>query len=330
MQVLPAVVDDLKTVQPGVADDALLLAASWEERCLGLRERLGSYSCRCVLFSVYDGSSRLRDKHIELLVPVLSSVGHLEWLPALHANPLGNVRSTISTIRRLVGCRTPRISLDVSSYTRKHLLQLLQGLDHAGMLGSCHMFYTEPKDYHTQDDEPLAKGISAIEAIPTFGGSNRPSRESLLILFLGYEGRRTLALWEHVEPHVTLAVIPDPPYREEWRGRTEAQNRYLLSCLPKENIYRTHSLIPYSTEALLMDLACGEKYNSEKYNYRIAPFGTRAQILGIYRFWRRHAGLATIVYARPVRYREEQCTLAAGRTWLLDTTEDWPDQLEPI
>src|SRR5262249_922813 len=147
--------------------------------------------------------------------------------------------------------RAPRISLEISTFTRKHLLLLLSGLDHAGLLRNCQIVYTEPQDYQTHEDEAAATGISAIETIPTFPGSNRPSKNLLLVMFLGYEGRRTLALWEHLEPHSTVAVIADPPYRPEWCGRTELQNRYLLSCIPPTNILHSHSLYPNESEVLL-------------------------------------------------------------------------------
>jgi len=320
----PTEIAEVSPVEVGAPDDALILAASWEERCLGLGEKLRRYRCQTVILTVYDGKSKLRERHIEVLRPVLRSVGHLEELPALHSNPLPNVRATIRLLRTIAGVRCPRLTIDVSTFTRKHLLQLLHGLDYVGMLKACQLIYTEPQDYHTEDDEPVAKGISAIEAIATFAGSNRPSRQTLLVVFLGYEGRRTLSLWENLEPNATVAVIPEPPYHDEWRGRTEMQNRYLLSCLPKENVYRSHSLRPADTDRLLTELLQSGRYPLDRFNYRIAPLGTRAQLLGVYRFWRCHPELATMVYARPVRYREEQSGFPAARTWVLDRPSEWP------
>lgn len=221
--------------------------------------------------------------------------------------------------------RQPRISIDISTFTRKHLLQLLQGLDLAGMLNTCQFFHTEPTDYHTYDDEPIAQGISSIKAIETFAGHNNPSCDSVLVLFLGYEGRRAQALWEYLEPNITFAVVPHPPYKTEWQHRTETQNRYLLSCLDKERVLTSHSLKPPDTERLLSNLIYSEQYSATRYNYLIAPFGTKAQVLGVYRFWRRHLGLATVMYASPVRYKEEQATYPFGRTWLLDSSIWWGD-----
>jgi hypothetical protein len=311
------------TIEPDTPDDALILAASWEERCLGVASRLRGYSCKTVILTVYDGPSKLRTDHIKQLTELLKPVGNIQRIETLHANPLANVRQTVALLENLADKKPPRITIDISTFTRKHLLQMLQGLDLAGMLQSFRIYYTESADYHTQDDEPISQGISSVRAIETFTGHNTPSHDSLLVLFLGYEGRRALALWEHLEPNETLVVIPDPPLRNEWKGRTENQNKYLLSCLPPEHVFSSDSLDPQDTEQLLNKLIGDPAYSTDKYDYTVSPLGTKPQVVGVYRFWRRRRGLFTIMYASPVRYREERATFPAGPTWLIDSEEDW-------
>ena len=179
---------------------------------------------------------------------LLPTAGKLREIPAKHENPLENVRSVIEHVRKLSQNGVARLTIDISSFTRKHFLQLLLGLDLSGMLESCQYLYTEPKDYHTQVDDPISSGITSVRAIDAFAGRLHSSRDTVLILFLGYEGARARALWEHLEPHVTYAVIPDPPMQPSWKGRTEAQNRYILSCLPSENVLKSSALQPADTE----------------------------------------------------------------------------------
>lgn len=323
MSYLPIEVRELKTVDANARDHVFILAASWEERCLGSARKLGKYECDAVILITYDSPSQLREKHINELIERLSPVGTFHRLIANRSEPLGSVCETVNLVREKVGEQLPRISVDISTFTRQHLLQLLQGLDLAGLLSNCQFFYTEPLDYHTRDDEPITQGITSVKAVETFTGQNKPSCDSVLILFLGYEGRRAQALWEHLEPNITFAVIPDPPFKPEWHDRTETQNRYLLSCIDSSRVLRSHSLNPAETERLLSELIISEDFGGTKYNYRIAPLGTKSQVLGVYRFWRRCRGLSTVMYAAPVRYREEQATFPAGRTWLLDNSADW-------
>jgi hypothetical protein len=313
----------ISTLDSGIPDDVLILAASWEERCLGAARRLKDYSCKKVIMSVYDGPSQLREKHIVELTYLLTPLGQLIKLPALHNNPLPNTRATIDEIKRVSGGRAPRITIDMTTFTRKHLLQLLQGLDMAGLLGNSRFLHTEPVDYDTHDNEAMAEGISEVKAIEAFSGWNTPSRDSILLIFLGYEGRRALALWEHLEPNITIAIVPDPPYRQEWKGRTEDQNRFLLSCLAKERVVFSDALDPAATTELLEKLIFDGDCHHSLFNYQVAPLGTKAQTLGLYRFWRRHPAMVTVMYASPTRYRQERATYPPGRTWCLDRSLNW-------
>ena len=317
-------ISQVATVKNSEPDDLLILAASWEQRCLGLPKKMANYQCSHILMTIYDGKSKKREENIRKLRKILPKIGRLSELEAKHTNPIENVRQTIEFIRKLKLKRTPRITLDASSFTRKHLLQLFQGLDLAGLLGDSHIYHTEPQDFHTQDNDAMAEGISSIKAIETFGGEIRPSRDSLLILFLGYEGRRALAFLENLEPNRTIAVVADPPYRKEWRGRSEAQNRYLLSCLPKNSIFRSDSLLPKSTEELLKRISKDAGFSPTKYNYFVGPMGTKAQVVGLYRYWRQNRGALTVIYASPVRYKEERADYPPGRTWLIERTQEWP------
>jgi len=221
------------------------------------------------------------------------------------------------------GINNPQISIDISTYTRKHLLQLLQGLDIVGYLSNCKLFYTEPEDYFTQDNEPYTKGITSIKVIETYEGQNSPSKDKILLLFLGYEGNRATAIWEHLNPNITIAVIPNPPYKDSWKNRTELQNRFLLTSIDKEFIYFSHSLDPSSTEKLLNTIIFSERFNNSKYNFFIAPLGTKPQAIGLYRFIRKNKGLLSLVYASPTLYKEERAKFEAGRTWLIDNSSYW-------
>jgi hypothetical protein len=322
MQEFPKQVTDVgATLQ--LPDDVLIVAASWEERCVGLLRRLGSYSSTIGVLVVYDGHSERRLRFIREADTLLAGRCEIRHLDTLHSDPIPSVRELVSLIRTRITSPEPQIAVDITTFTRKHLLQLLQGLDLAGLLPNTRFYYTSPQDYETQDDEPIAQGISGVGVIRTFAGRNRPSHDSLLVLFLGYEGRRALSLWEHLDPNVTLAVIPDPPYRLEWAGRTEALNKYLLSSLPKEHQLRCPALLPKGTYELMECLWRSERFGTERFDYLVAPFGPKPQLLGMYRFWRHHRGEFSVVYAAPLRYREEKAVYPPGPSWLVDTAGYW-------
>jgi hypothetical protein len=270
----------------------------------------------------YDGTNPRREQNIKLLRPILSDIGNLRVIPALHSDPAENVRTTVRMLGESVVAANARLTIDVSTYTRKHLIQLLWGLDAAGMLRNARLLYSQPADYHTADNEPTTKGVGHIGTIDGFGGPNWPSRDTLLVLFLGYEGRRAQAMWEYLAPNQTVVVVPDPPYKPEWRGRTEEQNRYLLSMIPSNRVLRCSSSDPSETEQLLQRLETSRDWRITEYNYRVAPMGTKAQLIGVYRFWRARQGDLSVVYASPGMYRDRP-EFPCSDILLLDDTSMW-------
>ena len=62
MSQLPLKISSVPTVIPDREDHALILAASWEERCLGVASMLQTYRCQEVLMTVYDGKSEKTSK----------------------------------------------------------------------------------------------------------------------------------------------------------------------------------------------------------------------------------------------------------------------------
>ena len=85
-----------------------------------------------------------------------------------------------------------RVTLDISTFTKRHLLLLLHALDHAGLWESLRILYTEPRDYVVDMYLPMSMGIRDVAPIPGFTNLNPPDQPVLLIIMLGYEGDRAM------------------------------------------------------------------------------------------------------------------------------------------
>ncbi len=110
------------------------------------------------------------------------------------------------------------VVLDISVFTKRHLLMMLRWLDDEGFWDRLCIVYSEPEDYDVSEFIPLSFGLSSLRQIPGFSACPDLSRPVHLVLFLGYEGDRALAVFEHVQPMQTTLVIPYPPYRPSWAG----------------------------------------------------------------------------------------------------------------
>ncbi len=67
----------------------------------------------------------------------------------------------------------------------------------------------------------------------------------------------------------------------------------------------------------------GDQYSATKYNYLVAPMGTKAQTVGIYRAWRHRRNSFTVMYASPTEYRKKAPSSPPGRTWVIERTDRW-------
>jgi hypothetical protein len=313
----------LRGVVPDEPDDALLLAASFEPRCRGVARALTGYRCKRVLMTVYEPPSARCEDNAAWLGARLPAAGQVVRVPARRDDPAANVAATIELILGCVSGRRPRLTMDVTCFTKRHLLELLHGLDEAGLLQLTQFLHSEPLDFPVHDEEPISEGVRSVQPLEKFGSLAAPAGATVLALFLGYEGRRAMAVWDELEPEITFAVIPDPPYRPEWAQRTEAQNRELLALLPPDQVLRSHSLHPADTERLLKELLDGGRFPPDRFRCVIAPAGTKAQTLGVYRFWRRHRGRCAIVYAAARAYKADQTLFPPGRTWIIDRSDTW-------
>jgi hypothetical protein len=205
----------------------------------------------------------------------------------------------------------------LSGFTKRHLLVLLEATRMRKCFQAFQCYHTEPKEYPVSGGSGRSRGISSPKSIELLRGPFFPSKDTILIIFLGYEGHRAHSLWQNLEPNRTFLVIPDPAYRVSWTGRTQKQNNLLLSALPPEVLLKSHSLMARDTVALLEKTLLGETALVDRYNVWIAPFGTKAQTLGLFWFWAAHPRVVSVVNASPVLYETSEIFVEAGDSWLI-------------
>jgi hypothetical protein len=191
---------------------------------------------------------------------------------------------------------------------------ILRWVDDEGLWDRLTIVYSEPKEYDISPFIPLSFGLSSFHQIPGFSASPDMSRPVHLALFLGYEGDRALAVYEHVEPMYTTLFVADPPYRPEWRGRTEDLNADLLALNGPDQLKYIDGLDPDATVAALVSLF---ESRSADFAKLICPLGTKPQTLGIYSYLRGAREPAAIVYASPLRHNHEFYSHGLGCVWLL-------------
>src|SRR5205823_4536959 len=107
-----------------------------------------------------------------------------------------------------------------------------------------------------------------------------PSRPLHVAMFLGYEGDRAYATYELLQARKTTLIIPHPPFRQSWVGRTQSLNRDLLALVGSTDLLEADALDPKSSLSVLEDSLGGVAVRSE-FSRAICPLGTKPQIFGM-------------------------------------------------
>ncbi len=204
----------------------------------------------------------------------------------------------------------PFITIDISGFTKIYLLELLHFLVAEQNLGIPRILHTT----QTYSPTKLTRGVEQITTIPNFFGTISFEKQTLLVLFLGFEPERCLTVWKHFNPSRTIALITNPPRNDnpDYLEYARKNNSDLISQ-PAVEVRDVPPDDPYSVRNVL-EAVYHEVRDS--FNMVIGPFGTKPQTVGIFLFCLEHPK-AQVVYSFPVNYTKSYLQRKPGRTLLL-------------
>ena len=204
----------------------------------------------------------------------------------------------------------PFITIDISGFTKIYLLELLHYLVIDLNLGIPRMLHTTQKYLPTK----LTRGVDQITTIPNFFGSPSLEKETILILLLGFEPERSLAVWKQFNPSKTIALITDPPRygNLDYVKYAQGNNSFLLSQ-PSVEVRNVPADNPYAVRNVLEAIY---KDTRGSFNMVIGPFGTKPQVVGVFLFYLEYPK-AQVVYSFPAQYTRSYLQRKPGPTLLL-------------
>lgn len=301
-----------------IADGGVIIAcSSHEDRCKGLLAYVGGCALREVVLLHYNDPNPGRERnHRHMMTAFQRVADRVTDLPFTEASPVASLRANVPALVEAVrqACDAP-IVLDISVLTRRHLLMMLRWLDDRDLWDRLTVVYSEPADYVVSRHIPLSFGLMTLQEIPGFSACSDLSRPVHLMMFLGYEGDRALAVYEQTQPMKTTLVIPHPPYQATWKGRTEEFNRDLLALVGEDAIVKGDPVDPDATHAILTTVLGADRTADEA--RIVCPLGTKPQTLGTYSFTRQCSDPPAIIYASPLRHNHTFFSDGVGRSWLL-------------
>lgn len=301
----------------------LITCSSHENRCRGLLFKFNRWKpVEAVLFHYDDDNPKREQNHLGMKADLHALSVDPIVLQFTEANAVKSLHDNMQQLHDLL-IRTGDVSivLDISVFTKRHLLMMLRWLDDEGFWNRLTIVYSEPEDYDVSQYIPLSFGLASLQQIPGFSACPDFSRPVHLVLFLGYEGDRALAVYEHVQPMLTTLIIPHPPYKPSWIGRTEKFNADLLTLVGERLTQKVDSIDPEVTKIALKNIF-GESQKRGEHAKIVCPLGTKPQTVGIYNYIRNCADPPAVIYAGPLRHNHEFFSHGIGATWILKQGEN--------
>ena len=300
------------------AQALLLTCSSHEDRCEGFVSKMAGWKPSAAVIFHYDDVNPKREIRHKAMTESLSAVsGSPTTLQFTESNAVKSLRDNMDKLKAVLASRQEdAIVLDISVFTKRHLLMMLRWLDDAGYWDRLCIVYSTPEDYDVSKFVPLSFGIKSFQQIPGFSACPDMSRPVHLVLFLGYEGDRVLATYEHVQPMQTTLVITYPDYQPSWAGRTERFNADLLGLVGDGATAKVDAIDSDATYHALSQIF-GDKGKRSPHAKVVGPLGTKPQTLGIYSYTRECADPPAIVYAGPLRHNHDFFSHGIGTTWIL-------------
>ncbi len=313
----PSEIKSLNKLNIQSPDDLFICCASFEERCLSSTTIMGMdfLTKFAVIFVVEEPLYKKQVEHnmfrLQTELRKKATEG-IFIISCQRSNPLEGINQLEDVLRQcnLSNNGGPFITVDISGFTKIYLLELLNYLVTEKNLGIPRLLHTTQRYLPTR----LTRGIEQITTIPNFFGSPSLEKETALVLFLGFEPERALAVWKQYNPARTIALITNPPRsgNPDYLKYAQQNNAELLER-PSVEVRGVMADNPYAVKTVLEAI---HEEIKDSFNMVIGPFGTKPQVVGVFLFCMEHRKVQ-VIYSFPATYTRSYLRRQPGSVLLL-------------
>ena len=225
---------------------------------------------------------------------------------------------------------------NVTGLARVHVFEILSLIADRKM--ACGVVYTEALDYYPshddfraltadeinedaflrlskyENDDVMYSRFCKVEEINGLEGQLLPNYPLMLVAFLTFKRSRVSAILQAYEAN-TRILVAGRPRRSELSWRTEAIQYPNLDLLEDSQVVEVDTLDWIETYDLLEDIYCRDN-NRYKYNFIIAPLGSKMQTLGSWVFARKYRDVK-VVTSTPSKLFPEKYSVGEKETFLI-------------
>lgn len=297
----------------GDADDLLVVANSFEPRCLFAvsTARAAGYKSRKSLIVNFESNNQvhaqIKSKHRRLIRESLQGVSENNCVAELETKKYDAIALSEDTYRYLIELgRIDNILIDISTFTKCALAAFLSVVFRTNPCARVRCVWT-PGVYG--ESLEITRGVKDTFVVPGFGGVGwRECR--VLVLFLGQELSRAYALWRTVDPDVVYMIASESEYSTV-SAQEVFKSARLITALVEARQHSINGVDPGQSEAVLK--AIREELRAKGYvdEIAVACFGTKAQLLGVWSFFHEQVAVESswhYVYAIPKMFTGNKYT----------------------
>lgn len=310
----------LKKLNPEINDNSLfVVCSSYEERCLSVAKNIDSSKiAHAIIAYNKEIAEQIGTNHKKLCSFFKNKHSKVELSlndPVLTAD---NLRREIE--QRIEG--KDNVIIDITTFTHESLLILLKVFKLiTNDKVSIKLFYSDAKDYFNSsntDEQWLSKGIDCIRTILGFPGEVFSSRETHLIVLVGFENTRAYSLIQDYSPdYLSLGYgtvdgsisVEHQKFNEKFHSLVNDSasisynvNNFIFDC---NNSQKTRQAI---AEQII-------KFPDT--NVVLAPMNTKISTVGVFLAACENESIQ-LCYAQPSRYNYDNYSTPGDSCYVLD------------
>lgn len=210
-----------------------------------------------------------------------------------------------------------KVIIDITVLTKGYFFLLFNVMKKELNLYEFFIIYTEPERYNKNNEESeiiLTKGLDRVESMPGFPGSSRNSDDALIII-LGFEGRRSMEVFNNINPELTYAINGFPSFQMGWHKISlESNSTFLQESGAFDHMFFAPAVDPFETRNTIYEIVNEIRKNNKNMNIIISPLGSKLQALGVLLYALGNKKIK-IVYPFPSTYNPDY-SYKYGHTWL--------------
>ena len=273
---------DIDQSLSGAPVDLFVCCASFEERSVSIASNMLSTRIRKAVIFVNRDYFEVARHNLERLKGIFSEVGRSYKLDT--SDPVFTADQMVKALSGVLGKGgTRRIVVDITSFTRESMLMLLRYLySHKSAENSVEFVYANASEYSVGDSVErkwLSRGHREVRSVLGYSGVLIPSKQTHLIVLVGFEDERALTLVQVCEPaKITLGIADEA----EW-ATVPHQDTNLHRLTSLKNMVGEVEDFTFSGYDALKTKETVQSIvkRNKQYNTMIAPMNTKISTIGV-------------------------------------------------